>query len=522
MRWIALLLPFVAAFCAFAPALGANLVADDWAILALARHGAPGWAYFFTDHTAAYSYRPNGMLIWHLVARLFGDAAAPQYAVQFALHGANASLLTLLLMRLQVSPLRACLFGLVFALHPVAFGTALWLADRYDLVAVNGTLLLLLALDAWRRHLRGSLVMILLAAAWAAGAKETALAALPAALVWILMSRDGRRPGELVLAAGATALPFALALLVRWWIFGSSGVDLIGSQASLLDSLWQGCLYWLGSLPGVLLGFRPGIAGSLAAGLLLAACVGLALIQSLRRGADTAHRMAAVGGVLLLLAPALPQAPITSIALATELPHATTMRFFYLSLTGLLICLSRQEIPALWARRILGAAVLVAVAIWGAFGLRSATDWRLQSATPAQLRMTDEIARALRDTTYRPGCAIYVENMPLSAGDLRYFIDPVAKSSLEPGAANMKCLMLTQLHGTMAITSPLAATPGLPDDLPTRVGSAGPIPSRAVMLDRLQVHYPGILSPEEAHRRPATRVLQWTGSTFVETRPMAD
>src|SRR5690606_20206017 len=107
--------------------------------------------------------------------------------------------------------------GTAFALHPVGAGTTAWLSDRFDLLATLGTLCALRVLATWRyRHgasRRWGLAAMALAAAIAAGSKETAIVLVPAAWLWLLLQPLAWRARAA--AAVAVALPFAVFVLAR-------------------------------------------------------------------------------------------------------------------------------------------------------------------------------------------------------------------------------------------------------------------------------------------------------------------
>ncbi|MBK7013445.1 MAG: hypothetical protein IPH43_13030 [Xanthomonadales bacterium] len=403
LRWLPLLLPALLAFAALLPLLQAGYVADDWAILALVRHGASPFEYYFADHTATYSYRPNGMLVWYLVAAAFGDAALPQYFVQIALHALNAALLALLLLRLDCTRWTALLIGSVFALHPAAVATAAWLADRFDLLAVNGCLLLLLAVHAWiRRGSASTVCAIALAAAWAIGAKETAIVVLPVALAWLLL---GRRPHRLMPMLAAT-LPFLAALGLRWWIFGGSGLDKVAGDPLRALQLVCGIGYWLWRLPEALLRMPPLAMTTLLGGSILLFLI-LCNARQFRRALQ--HRHAAHGlnacllpmaGVALLLLPALPQAPISALVLGggDPLAFAVNHRFYYLALIGLGLCLApilNRLAEIGWHRSLVVATAVLAIA-WLVGDWGHATQLRHSSASPGRMQLVGAIADAAR------------------------------------------------------------------------------------------------------------------------------
>lgn len=521
LSWLPLLLPALLAFAALLPLLQAGYVADDWAILALVRHGAMPLEYYFADHTATYSYRPNGMLAWYLVAAAFGDAALPQYVVQIAIHALNAALLALLLLRLGCTRWTALLIGSVFALHPAAVATAAWLADRFDLLAVNGCLLLLLAVHAWiRRGSASAVCAIALAAAWAIGAKETAIVALPVALAWILL---GRRPHRLIPMLAAT-LPFIAALGLRWWTFGGSGLDKVAGEPLQPLQLVFGIGYWLWRLPETLLRMPP-----LAMTTLLGGAILLLLILCSARQCQRAlaHRHTSRGlnacllsfaGVALLLLPALPQAPIAALVLGggEPLAFAVNHRFYYLALIGLGLCLA----PVLdrlaeigWRRSLVVATALLAIA-WLVGDWRHATHLRQSSANPGRMQLVEAIADAARAHATKPACLIYLDDLPPGNSDVQAYIDLVAKSQLDRESEAMSCIVLGNTRSTFALVADTAESAPLVARIPLRQLDGARLAPRPVMNGRLRVIFPDAISPGQIDDLPHSCLLRWNGHAF--------
>ena len=521
LRWLPLLLPALLAFAALLPLLQAGYVADDWAILALVRHGASPFEYYFADHTATYSYRPNGMLVWYLVAAAFGDAALPQYFVQIALHALNAALLALLLLRLDCTRWTALLIGSVFALHPAAVATAAWLADRFDLLAVNGCLLLLLAVHVWiRRGSASTVCAIALAAAWAIGAKETAIVVLPVALAWLLL---GRRPHRLMPMLAAT-LPFLAALGLRWWIFGGSGLDKVAGDPLRPLQLVCGIGYWLWRLPEALLRMPPLAMTTLLGGSVLLILI-LCNARQFRRALQ--HRHAAHGlnacllpmaGVALLLLPALPQAPISALVLGggDPLAFAVNHRFYYLALIGLGLCLApilNRLAEIGWHRSLVVATAVLAIA-WLVGDWGHATQLRHSSASPGRMQLVGAIADAARARTTKPGCLIYLDSLPSGNSDVHAFIDLVAKSQLDPESAAMSCIVLGNAPATFALVADTAESAPLVARIPLRQLDGARLAPRPVMNGRLRLIFPDAISPGQVDALPNAILLRWNGHAF--------
>src|SRR4030095_2517302 len=108
---------------------------------------------FFHDHFPGSLYfRPLGLSLWWLSAALFDNAPRGHYARSLVLHlGTVAALYTLMQSLRRDAPLNAA-WSAVYAVHPLAIGTSLWLSDRFDLFATAFSLLALSAAIGYVRR----------------------------------------------------------------------------------------------------------------------------------------------------------------------------------------------------------------------------------------------------------------------------------------------------------------------------------------------------------------------------------
>src|SRR5262249_22226026 len=115
------------------PALRAFLETDDYSLLAFGRILRNPLARFVHEHFPLGPYlRPLSMMLWWLSALAFGNAVMPQYVVNLCLHIAVSVALWRLMLVLSRAPRASFVLTLLFAVHPVAIGTSLWLSDRFD------------------------------------------------------------------------------------------------------------------------------------------------------------------------------------------------------------------------------------------------------------------------------------------------------------------------------------------------------------------------------------------------------
>lgn len=341
------------AWC-YAPALHAWFAQDDYAFLALVRLLHQPWLVFVHDHFPGSMYfRPLGVFLWWLVAALADDAARPQYALNLALHlGCVAALYTLLQHLRRGAPLNA-LWAALYAAHPLAVGTALWLADRFDLLT---TLFSLLALHAAFAHsqrpraltlagLLGALLLALLS-------KELGVVGAAATFAAIALAPRARLDLRQRLAALA-----AIALLTLAWLayrramltsFGDASAHL-PPLASFAAGFWN----WLRA--GAVFSFDDPRAPGWSVVLVALAVVAwiAATASTLMRAPHRAPRASVAAAVLVLIfLPGLVQAPVAFKHLAGTIGSdmfffhlIVPSRFFHLSLAGLVCALALITAP---------------------------------------------------------------------------------------------------------------------------------------------------------------------------------
>jgi len=356
------------------PGLQADWGRDDYFQFAFARLLGSPWPLFLHDHfpVPGSVYRPLGFASMWLEARLFGVAYFPHAVCALALHAAVTLVLLALLRRFAVSPLPALAASLLFALHPLATGTALWWSARFDLLATLFVLLAMLAAQLHaKRPSRVALVATLLAALGAMLSKEIGLVVVPAvAMQWWLQGRSD--PVRLRRAWRDSALLLLVAIAFLGWrahVLGTAASGLTGTLA-LGDALLRGVAAWGRQVTGYL-AFRADIGGAGFAAALLLLVTAVVVVA---RGRYRESIALAVAGACLLLVPAVLQAPV---AAQNALPLRDDMsavevamqsRLYYLGLAGvaLVVAALLRRIGDMGPRaRLAGAAaVLLPIVFW--------------------------------------------------------------------------------------------------------------------------------------------------------------
>ena len=497
---------------AFWPALGSQFIGDDWGFLTLSRHLDWPWALYYYDHSSSYFYRPNTMLLWWLSVAVLGLHPALHMALNLSLHLVNA----LLLGRIVGSTTRRFWLGIgaaaLFALHPITIGTSFWLADRFDLLATAAVFWAVLALEG---ALAGTSLLrwVFVAALLAAGAKETAIV-LPAMIAARLLLATGRTwgwRGKVLLGVSA---PFALALLVRAQLVSGVGDTL--NISDLFATAMQGVSNWLAFAPRALAGIPSEtridlviVAGFLAA---IPAC----WLWLRPRYAPGSAALALVG-VTCAIAPALVQWPVTQSALAApnSLANPVNLRFFYLSLGGLLM-LTAATLSTVNGRRAmaaLGVAAIAAGILWLPASRERARHWVAETTGPGH-PISVAAGRLAAGLQVQTGCRLHLlGTVPLTPNFVRY-ADVIVKGQSPRGSTLLDCIVLGELSPWFSITREVPCTnaawaPLRPSGSPGHVNA----PRR---VSNLCYHFFADPPPREAWNDPQSRWFQFDGESFRE------
>jgi hypothetical protein len=319
---------------------------DDFQLLALARMVHQPWQVFYHDHfPGSLFFRPLGIFVWWLTTAAFDTAPRGQYAVNLAMHlGVVLALYTLLQRLRNDAPLNV-LWAAAFAVHPLTIGTALWLSDRFDLLATAFSLLALAAAVAYVQRPRiGTLATLLACLLLAFAGKEIAIVGALAACALIALPN---REWPLARSQRWPAVAAVLLLVVAW----------LGYRAALMTNP-QSSLVRLDSLAatftrGIALWFRVGYdyfivdprqaPWMIAMQALGAALIALACVVAARAGRSSPRAFGlAAAIVILLLLPGPTQAPVISIVSAVGAARgwfnmAIESRLYHISLAGIIV-----------------------------------------------------------------------------------------------------------------------------------------------------------------------------------------
>jgi hypothetical protein len=401
------LIPFaIAALIALAywPGLYGFWGRDDFMQLAFARLVGSPWPLFVHDHyfpVPGSIFRPLGFASFWLWQALFGTDYFAHAFGDMLLHVAVGLALYRVVRVDGLERIPAALCTLVFALHPVVLGTALWWSARFDLLAALFALLALrAAFDHMDRPRPASLITTLVAALAALLSKETALALIAAiGLTWLRWAWNDRvHRAHAIRALVALACVTVAFISWRWLVLGTGTTGLIG-ETSLVSAIGKGFADWFGHLAGYL-SFWPRL-GALARFIVAAVVVGLAacIVFGWRRARSVRASLHGVdlliSGLCLFALPAVLQAPVVALnatplrADFSAVEAAMQSRLYYLSIGGAVIVLSvliRRALSAGDALKIPLIGMLALAA--GAFGWvsrESAAEYASRSSLPKMM-----------------------------------------------------------------------------------------------------------------------------------------
>lgn len=410
------------------PGVRSFFVIDDFFLIAISRMvGEPFSAFVHNHFPGGLFYRPLTMAFWWLSVELFGSAPRPHYLLNLALHIGVSLALWHLLCAWTQARVASMFAALAFAVHPIAVGTALWLSDRFDLLAALFSLLAINA--AWRYRMTANghaLFATFLLIVLATLSKETGFVVFaPVLAVWVwphAQSTSFWTPPRR--AACALAL-LAIALLAwRAYIFSDLLDHILLSRTPASRLFGEGAWRWsekfflyLMQLPRMgTFGQIATVLGmlSLALGMFIgAARVGISVWRS-ELGLLAASALALILTTSLVQAPILRNTPISLDAQSAAVSISSNSRFFYLSLVGLMMlaCALYAIAKSVWrnsrVRNVLAiAAIAMCLVPLASVAHRLAHNYRQQSLVQAHL-MQAAVDSLTHETLPADQCQVYL------------------------------------------------------------------------------------------------------------------
>jgi len=416
-----------------APIVGAGFHPEDFGWLALARQSTSPWPLLAHNIDFVYFYRPLPLLLWWLSAHAFGANPVWHNALDVLLHALNAALVCLLAARIAGRASVGIVAGILFASLPAGAGTAAWMSDRFDPIALAFSLAALLAFEGSleRRRSPGWCGVWLLCAVLS---KEVAYAAAAVMLLRLGVRWLGKRdvPRGLL---GIVLLALVLGIALRLLSGTSVGWSL--EMGDPLQAFAAGVSGWWRQAPAALSGFLPAAGLPILFGLLvLATLYGLARTPTEARGA----RALALTGAGLLLLPAALQWPVTAPVLSDDGSRAfmENLRFYYAAAAGLALLLAAgyASLQAPRARLLMLSGCLIGAGYGAVLSYQLSARWARAWKSSSDAYLT--LATDLGQRSFPAGCRIFLD-APTWTDAFRHHVDTIVKAGAPLAAPVQSC-----------------------------------------------------------------------------------
>lgn len=517
LGWAALCV--LAALLVAWPMMQSGFAGDDWLFVAVGRHLENPIDLFRHDHSLSYFYRPIAMSVWWLSVAAFGADPQPQYLLNLLLHAGNAWLVAHLARQLDARGPWPLLAALCFVVHPATIGPAMWLSDRFDLLATG---FVLLALSSCISACRGAASRgpTLLFAFLAAGSKESAIVLLPMLAVLLVLAPGRDRSWR---AQFLALVVVAMAPLFAARLFVVHRVDAALGAGNPFETIAHGSLAWLRQFPQAIFGGGTGWP-AVRIGLCIALILAFAWVL---RQATIRNRAPLAAIAIALLALGLVQSPVTAGALSATgaLENPANSRFYYLAIALLLVPLSCAAAACTDGRPVMLPFVL-AIALLVPLGFAAQRSHAIALALEGQARAWHAIAReATRHAGSRQAagpCTIWLLGTAQDRPYFQGFADVAIKALLPRGHPALDCVALTESGPHYALTRAGPAGECRDSDHPEwvpRGAETGPL--RASRLGNLCIRFPRALDHGARETTTPSMQLRWdvARQQFVDETP---
>ena len=519
----------------FWPALRAFLIDDDFVLVAFARILRNPLALFAHEHFSLGPYfRPLSLLVWWLTVQEFGNAIAPQYAVNLLLHIAVSVAFWRLLLAYTARPTISFALALLFAAHPIAIGTTLWLADRFDLLCSIFALTALRLACACRESVSATrMAATLILCACAVLSKETGLVAIAAIVVLWMFPASAGNSRTLRVAGILLALVAVAWSLWRAWVMHQVPGVLVYEHVPFLTLLWEGGGHWLSDFVQYLSGW-----GRLPTSGRVVLCVAVmslsvALAMTLRGLGSSANvpdrewraRFVSAAAIVLLAgalqAPAVYSGRVDFSTAMDVQSIVCNSRLFYFPLCGFLLIIglicSRFAItvrqPAVTAS--LSAACLLALGVWSVQAHTLANDFRRRTTEPRALMQ--QAAATVENTIHaQTNCQIYLLGIGTDKAQamLKTMPDAVVKALIGDVTQIQHCLVQSEHTSWSNILGGSTLTPAQAFPLTALSSYGKPLPWLDV--GGAQIVYLNLSTQTDARTIPGAIFLELRNGHFVD------
>lgn len=237
----------------------ASYWADDFTYLAIVQQAnSPLELFAYEFPFGGHLYRPIPLIFWWLTEHMMGGGVAAQYLCNSALLGTCGSSMYWLFREFEWKRWSAFLVGLLFVAAPSNVSTSLWLADRFDLVAMPAILIVMIC---WLRFLKyernSSLAVGLVFFVIALMSKELGYLLPPLMIVitvlnwrqWKSISSTNSRKYHIAVIAG-----FALVALlsIAWRNYVGVALSPPSEGHGLLNVALSGYIKWWHAFPAAI------------------------------------------------------------------------------------------------------------------------------------------------------------------------------------------------------------------------------------------------------------------------------
>ena len=450
---------FVLAVLCLAPLREAWFHRDDFWLIALARFVDHPFDFWMYDHSAFYFFRPFTMTLWWGAVSLFGADPFPQYLLNFALHMVVAIAFGSWMRAFSRSANVGVAAAVLFAVHPIAVRTTMWLSDRFDLLATAGTftvcaLFLSRSEAMWRRP------VFCVVALCSFFSKETAFAMLAPLIVHFAFRRDhcdipaGRMKRDLLWVVALACVAFCW----RYHLLSGRGVPILDDAVS--HTLIRGAAIHARAFSDAAFGvFNMHSALGVAASMfVLVAMIWLGGRIFIGRESNRVREGFYVG-VALAVACVVLHAPIAvqnldGDALSNYVP---SVRLFHLALAVPFVLIVFPVCELLSRSRVAARLALIAAfaGLWGSIAQSQqfARDWTVTTNGTVKEVITS-VSRQIDSQEIPDQCRIVVTGTHDDAIEFREASDVMIKAiSRVPPSHLLRCVVVTERSPYFALVA---------------------------------------------------------------------
>lgn len=445
----------------FYPALHSFFYADDFALLTIGRYSRNPLSFFIYNHfPGGIYYRPLGMSLWWLSFKLAGACPELQNLINILIHIGNSSILFCILNKFHAKIKLNGLLALIFLVHPLTISTAMWLSDRFDLLA---TLFIFLSLYTHLHFCRNEsrLAYVLSVSACMLAALSKEIAYITPVLIMIISAEDCRGVARSWIQRLRIVAPYfgvvGVVAGVRNLVL--RGATLQISSEQILNVIVIGFRQTIRLMPKYYSHFIHGIHWYSGLYILIIATTLVLVVLGLRtlsKPALVSWRIVSCGLAIILLT-AILQAPVTYANLtynssdSFDIPDMVGSRFYYLSFAGFILVVQQFLSIPFRVPNMASMSNSIYILLIGQgiiFGLLSQSLCRNWSElTNGSLRnAADQAIMAIEQLPLpENNCRLYLLNSPADAPYFKEYSDSIIKAIASQNSRVIHCGIMTEI-----------------------------------------------------------------------------